>query len=95
MKDRQITDDVGDAGTHTKPALKPYTPPRILSVEPLEAVAATCDGTGGYGKSTRHATPRLEALESQWTGLGKMLDALADVERASSNWPVAVTGSAT
>lgn len=29
---------------------KPYTPPRVLSSEQLEAAAANCDGTGGVGK---------------------------------------------
>ncbi|WLE95671.1 MAG: hypothetical protein QTN59_13405 [Candidatus Electrothrix communis] len=28
-----------------------YSPPRVLSAELLEAAAATCDGTGGYGKT--------------------------------------------
>jgi len=27
-----------------------YTPPRLLSSEPLELSAGTCDGTAGYGK---------------------------------------------
>jgi len=32
---------------------RPYTPPRIVSAEPLEAAAAACDegGTGGFGKT--------------------------------------------
>ena len=33
---------------------KPYAPPEILSVEPLEAVAAACDTTGNpaqFGKT--------------------------------------------
>lgn len=30
---------------------RPYTPPRILSIEPLEVAAAACDPpTGGFGK---------------------------------------------
>ena len=30
---------------------RPYTPPRILSAEPLEAAAAICDPpSGGFGK---------------------------------------------
>jgi hypothetical protein len=33
---------------------KPYTPPRILSREPLEAVAGVCTGTG---KSSRTNCP--------------------------------------
>jgi len=30
---------------------KAYIAPCICSVEPLEAIAAACNGTGGYGKS--------------------------------------------
>ena len=41
-----------------KPVIPVYSPPMILSVEPLEAAAATCDGTGGYGKSVPTCNPR-------------------------------------
>ncbi|WP_457676113.1 hypothetical protein [Thiolapillus sp.] len=37
---------------------KPWEAPRILSDEPLEAAAATCDGTGGYGKSVPQCAPQ-------------------------------------
>jgi hypothetical protein len=31
---------------------RPYSPPRVLSAEPLEAAAAACDPpTGGFGKT--------------------------------------------
>ncbi len=38
---------------------RPYEPPQILSSEPLEAAAATCDGkgTGGFGKSVPTCSP--------------------------------------
>ncbi len=31
--------------------LRPYSRPQVLSSERLEASAATCDGTGGFGKT--------------------------------------------
>ena len=36
---------------------RPYTPPRILSAEPLEAAAALCDGTDGFGKTSPPCNP--------------------------------------
>lgn len=42
--------------TPTEPEKRPYEPPRILSREPLEAVAAIC--RGGTSKSNTIACPR-------------------------------------
>ena len=36
---------------------RPYEQPRILSAERLEAAAATCDGSGGFGKSAPACNP--------------------------------------
>ena len=36
---------------------KTWEAPRILSDEPLEAAAATCDGTGGFGKAVPQCSP--------------------------------------
>lgn len=58
MKDRQQTNNQKDVDTtDAKDVLKPYIAPVILSVEPLEAVAAACDGTSGFGKSTPSCNP--------------------------------------
>jgi hypothetical protein len=36
-----------------------YSPPRLLSIEPLEAAAATCSPpTGGFGKAPPACNPR-------------------------------------
>jgi hypothetical protein len=36
-----------------------YSPPRLLSIEPLEAAAATCNPpTGGVGKSAPACNPQ-------------------------------------
>lgn len=44
----QNADDASTAGS----GKRSYEAPRVLSVEPLEAAAATCDPpTGGFGKS--------------------------------------------
>ncbi|WP_154662385.1 hypothetical protein [Thiolapillus brandeum] len=37
---------------------KTWEAPRILSDEPLEAAAATCNGAGGYGKSVPQCNPQ-------------------------------------
>ena len=42
--------------TPDKPAKKPYEPPRILSREPLEAVAGVC--SGGTSKSNLILCPQ-------------------------------------
>jgi len=58
MKDRQRTDDQKNVDTtDANGALKSYVAPAILSVEPLEAVAAACNSTGGFGKSTPTCNP--------------------------------------
>ncbi len=38
-------------------AKRPYQAPRVLGAEPLEAAAATCDGSGGFGKSVPTCSP--------------------------------------
>lgn len=40
------TEKQPEPGTKPKPRRRPYTPPAILSREPLEAVAAVCIGPG-------------------------------------------------
>ena len=58
MTDYQRTDHSTGAGTlNTDHPRKPYTAPKMLSVEPLEAVATPCDGTGGFGKSLPSCNP--------------------------------------
>ena len=38
---------------------KTWEAPRILSDEPLEAAAATCDGAGGFGKAVPQCSPAM------------------------------------
>lgn len=43
---------------HEKPKKRcVYVQPKILSADRLEAAAATCDGSGGYGKSAPGCNP--------------------------------------
>ncbi len=53
MTHQQQTDNREDASApDAKHLRKPYTAPQMLSVEPLEAVAATCNPpAAGFGKS--------------------------------------------
>jgi len=46
-----------ETGAQGAEAKQLYEAPRILSVEPLEAVASTCDGGGGYGKTVPPCSP--------------------------------------
>lgn len=48
----QAADNRQAAEKPEQPAKRPYEAPQILSEEPLEAVAATCNPpTGGFGKT--------------------------------------------
>jgi hypothetical protein len=63
MTENKHPEDRPEAGAdESSAATKPrraYTPPKLLSVEPLEAAAATCDPpTGGFGKSPPACNPR-------------------------------------
>lgn len=58
MTDHPRTDHPAAAGLpKANQPRKPYTAPKMLSVEPLEAVAAACDSTGGFGKSVPSCSP--------------------------------------
>lgn len=55
-----LTDKKANMSNDIKMDRKPYEPPRILSIEPLEAVAAACEpvGPAPFGKD-------LECVQSQ------------------------------
>lgn len=48
----------GNAAPGKQNKRRTYVQPKILSAECLEAAAATCDGSGGFGKSVPTCNPR-------------------------------------
>lgn len=52
QSETQIKTDTPDReSAREERKLRPYAPPRVMSAEPLEAAAATCNPpTGGFGK---------------------------------------------
>lgn len=51
-KSEQTKTTPPEEGTPRDPGRRPYEAPRVLSAEPLEAAAATCNPpTGAFGKT--------------------------------------------
>lgn len=51
-KSEPVTTSLADKGETGANGKRPYEAPKVLSAEPLEAAAATCDPpTGAFGKS--------------------------------------------
>ncbi len=51
-KSEQSNTSPGNEGKPGSEGKRPYEAPRVLSAEPLEAAAATCDPpAGGFGKA--------------------------------------------
>ena len=59
MNEDDAAEDETEAAADPAVAKRPWSTPRVLSAEQLEAAATTCDPpTGGFGKSAPACNPQ-------------------------------------